>query len=76
MEKDTNMQLTLSLRSLMTRGTVYILSLLLLWIVVRFLFSKLSNLIKGDASILEKLESKLLGVTTVILTYLKLQRQV
>jgi uncharacterized membrane protein len=38
---------SLSLSSWMTRSVVYILSLLLLWVIVRFLFSTLSNLLKG-----------------------------
>lgn len=63
MEKDTNMQSTQSMTSWMARGTVYILSLLLLWIVVRFLFTKLSNLIKGNAIKIEKHVLKQLGLT-------------
>ena len=48
MEKYTNEQSFPWQSNWIVRSTAYVVSLLLLWIIVRFLFSTLSNMIKGD----------------------------
>jgi flagellar biosynthesis/type III secretory pathway M-ring protein FliF/YscJ len=51
MEKYTNEQSFPWLSNSIIRSTAYVVSLLLLWIIVRFLFSTLSNMIKGDRQV-------------------------